>query len=79
MRNRVSPYRLEVALRGLAWRHLLHRVERVLNGWAARRQADLARTELEARSDRELSDLGILRFEIRQVLRRPRLSAPHGN
>lgn len=74
MRDRPSPYRLE---RGMAWHSARLRIGRVLHALGARLRERRARAELEAQSDHQLRDLGILRHEIRQVLRQARLRATH--
>ena len=77
MRDRPSPYRLERALRGMAWHSARLRFGSLLRALGARLRERRARAELEAQSDHQLRDLGILRHEIRQVLRQARLRATH--
>lgn len=50
MRNRCSPYRLEIALRRAAWRSTARRIGRFLRAFDARLRARRAAAELEARA-----------------------------
>jgi uncharacterized protein YjiS (DUF1127 family) len=70
----LSSYELEATVRRAAWRWLIERIARFVRMLAAERTARRAIRDLEAKSDRELRDIGISRSDISHLVRQAGLS-----